>query len=93
MNYAVVWGPVALQQLAAIWLAAADRNAVTRASNAIDLLLAASPHTIGIPLFDTVSEYSHPPLGVEFEVVDADLRVFVLAVWNTATGRPTTTGN
>lgn len=31
MRYTVVWIPAALRQLAAAWLAAADRNAVTAA--------------------------------------------------------------
>ena len=93
MNFQVVWLPGALQELAAIWMAAANRNAVTTASNAIDLQLAASPHTTGTLVFDTVYEYSHGSLGVEFEVIDADCRVFVLTVWDTASGRPTASGN
>ena len=93
MNYQIIWMPRALQELAAIWLATANRNAVTAASNAIDLELAARPHTTGRLLFDTVYEYDLPPLGVEFEVIDADRQVLVLTCWSTATGRPTVTGN
>jgi hypothetical protein len=74
-------------------LAATNRNAVTAASNAIDLVLAASPHTPGVVVFDTVYEYTRPPLGVDYEVIDADRRVFVLDCWDTATGRPPPTGN
>jgi hypothetical protein len=48
---------------------------------------------VGRVAFDTVREYSYPPLAVEFEVIHADMRVWVLAVWDTATGRPATTGN
>jgi hypothetical protein len=44
-------------------------------------------------VFDTVSEYIQPPLGVEFEVIDADKTVFVLTCWDIATGRPAVTGN
>jgi hypothetical protein len=93
VNFQVVWIPDALQDLAAIWMAASNRNAVTRAAQAIDLALAASPHTIGKLVFDTVYEYNHPPLGVEFEVIDDDMRVFVLAVWDTNLGRPAPAGN
>jgi plasmid stabilization system protein ParE len=93
VNYSVAWSVIAQQQLAAIWLVAPDRNAVTRASHAIDLALAASPHAIGTLLFDTVYEFSLPPLAVEFEVIDDDMRVLVLAVWDTAAGRPTVGGN
>jgi hypothetical protein len=40
-----------------------------------------------------VYEYPRSPRGVEFEVIDADRRVFVLTAWDTATGRPAATGN
>ena len=93
MNYQVEWSDLAEQLLAAIWLAAPDRNAITTATNAIDRALASSPNTVGVPGFDTVREHQHPPLGVEFEVVDADRRVFVLTCWDTSSGRPTPTGN
>ena len=93
MNFAVVWMPDAQNELATIWLAATDRNAVTRASHTIDLLLGTAPHTVGTVLFDTLREYMEPPLGVEFEVIDADRRVFVLTCWDTSSGRPTPTGN
>ena len=93
MTFQVDWVPAALQSLAAIWAAATDRNAVTAASHAIDQTLAVDPDTVGRPVFDSVREYHHPPLGVEFEVIHADMRVWVLAVWETATGRPATTGN
>ncbi len=93
MTYTVVWLPVAQQVLAEIWLAATDRNAVTRASNHIDQLLRVSPHTLGILQFDTVREYSHQPIGIEFEVDDGNMIVSVLTAWDVATGRPAITGN
>jgi hypothetical protein len=89
----VDWRPDALQDLAAIWLGAIDRNAITAAVHVIDQTLAVDPDTVGRAVFDTVREYHYPPLGVEFEVIHADMRVWVLAVWETATGRPTATGN
>ncbi len=36
MRYTVIWTPVALDSLAAIWIQAEDRNAVAAASNEID---------------------------------------------------------
>lgn len=93
MTYAVEWTPLALRLLAALWLAATDRNAVTAAVAAIDRVLARSPTTTGGVVFDTVREYAHPPLAVEFEVIDADRRVIVLSVWDTAYGRPAPVGN
>jgi hypothetical protein len=93
MTYTVIWTPTALQMLAAVWLAATNRNAVNNAANTIDLVLAAAPKTTGVVEFDTVREHSIPPLGFEFEVEDAARQVFVLTVWDTATGRPNPTGN
>jgi len=40
-----------------------------------------------------VYEYTHLPHTVEFEVIDDDRRVCVLAVWVTALGRPNPRGN
>lgn len=93
VNFTVVWMQGAQQDLASIWMAAIDRNAVTRASHQIDLALAVSPNTVGVPVFATVREYLCAPLGVEFEVIDADMRVFVLSVWDINVGRPSVTGN
>jgi hypothetical protein len=93
VNFMVEWRPDAQQDLAAIWLAAPDRNAITAAAHAIDQTLAVDPDTVGRAVFDTVRQYNHPPLAVEFEVIHADMRVWVLTVWDTATGRPAVTGN
>lgn len=93
MNYAIWWSDLAENALIEIWLLSPDRNAVTRANDEIERILAAAPHTTGVPVFDTVREYTHPPLGVEFEVIDADRRVFILTVWDTNLGRSTATGN
>jgi hypothetical protein len=79
--------------LTTIWLAAANRTAVTTAVHAIDQTLAVEADTVGRVVFDTVREYTYPPLGVEFEVILADARVWVLLVWDLAAGRPTSTGN
>jgi hypothetical protein len=93
VNYSVAWSDLALDALAAIWLAATNRNAVTQTAHEIELEIAANPNATGTIVFDTVREYTRPPLGVEFEVVDADRRVFVLSVWDAALGRPATAGN
>jgi hypothetical protein len=88
MRFRVSWTPLAEQDLAAVWLNADDRNAVTRAATAIDQLLADDPETRGEPLFDTVRTVCLDPLGVHFEVVDADLIVYVLTAWDTTKGTP-----
>ena len=84
--------PPAEQRLAAVWLAAPDRNAVTEASNEIDLVLEMFPNAVGECLFDNVREYTQPPLTVEYEVNDLDHYIYVLNVWNTAEGRPNVMG-
>ena len=43
MNYSVVWKPSAKDELADIWLGAVDRNAVTQAAHAIDVVLRLDP--------------------------------------------------
>ena len=93
MNFQVDWMPQAVTQLADLWLAATDRNAVTAAAHVVDQTLAVDADAVGRAVFDTVREYAYPPLGVEFEVIVADARVWVLTVWNSATGRPTASGN
>jgi hypothetical protein len=93
MIFTVVWTPEAEQHLAAIWIAAADRNAVTRASNAIDFALSVDTNSVGFLVFDSVREYTHAPLAVEFEVIEDDRQAVILTVWDTTQGRPIPTGN
>ena len=42
-RFTVLWRQTAIDQLAEIWLAASDRDQVTRAVNAIDSLLSTDP--------------------------------------------------
>ena len=82
MNFTVSWTPAAQDELAAIWLASRNRNAITKAAARIDTLLRTRPETHGALLFDTVRELIVAPLGIQFEVVEDDLVVFVLAAWD-----------
>ncbi|MGE3808918.1 MAG: hypothetical protein AB7K24_30000 [Gemmataceae bacterium] len=84
MRFTVAWTDAAAQELAALWMAAVDRNSLTRAANVIDQLLAQNPSTLGNQSFDTVRTLVIPPIGVDFEVVVDDLRVWVLSVWETS---------
>jgi hypothetical protein len=88
MKYTVHWTPSAEQELADIWMNAADRAAVTSASHTIDRLLAWNPDKRGAARFDTVRTLTVPPLGVDFEVVDQDLIVWVLSAWDTTKAPP-----
>lgn len=81
MSFTVIWTPAAEQELAAIWLSAPDRSAVTAAANAIDWLLRRDPEAIGDQRFDTVRSLGVPPLGADYEVLLQDRLVYVLSVW------------
>lgn len=85
MRYTVIWTDPAEQDLAAVWMAALDRNAVTSAANIVDQLLAEDPETRGEVRFDTVRSFVLVPLGVDFEVVEQDRIVYVLSVWHATT--------
>ena len=93
MNFQVVWTPDAEEQLADVWLDASDRNSLTEAAHRIELALRENPVDIGDELFGTVRTVAYGPLGVDFEVIVDDVRVIVLAAWDTALGRPSPTGN
>jgi hypothetical protein len=93
MTYTVVWMPAAQQQLAALWLAARNQTAVTRASDRIDRLLVVDPETEGDVRFDSVYSLIVWPLGVEFEIQPDDRLVHVLSVWDALAGEPDPTGN
>ena len=82
MIYTVTWSQRALAKLAQIWLDASDRNAVTAASYEIDNILRDDPDLVGRPRYDTVRGFSYPPLGVEFEVIEADRTVIEINVWH-----------
>jgi hypothetical protein len=84
MKYQVRWDPVAEAELAAIWLAAADRHAVTRATKWFDDQLARSPLGLGESRASSVHRLAYfAPLGIEFEVIEDDKRVIVQAVFGT----------
>lgn len=83
MRFTVVWTPAAEQDLAAMWINAGDRNAVSLAANGIERLLRHNPNAVGETYFDTVRTVAIPPLGVDYEVSDEDRLVYVLSVWKT----------
>ncbi len=81
VNYTVLWVPAAEQALAAIWLSASRRNAVTRAAHAIDQELRTDPQSKGESRPGGRRVFISIPLGVSFEVVPQDMIVRVLHVW------------
>ncbi len=81
MTYTVHWLPNAEQELAAIWTAAPDRDAVTQAAFSIDQRLEANAPDEGESRSDAVRVLLVAPLGVIFGVVDGTSLVLVAHVW------------
>jgi hypothetical protein len=77
----VQWLPNAEQELAAIWMAAPDRDAVTRAAFSIDQRLQANAPDEGESRSDGVRVLLVAPLGVLFGVVEQTSLVLVAHVW------------
>jgi hypothetical protein len=81
MSYTVVWTPDAEAELAAVWMAATDRTAVTAAAHLLEQDLRRSPLTAGESRRSSVERIVYlPPLGLSFVVVVDDRKVFVTAV-------------
>lgn len=82
MKYTVVMRKTALNQLASIWIRAADQQAVADASNRIERELANDAHTKGTPggIFHT---YRDDPLEYLFQVDPGDCMVRVFRVRRT----------
>jgi hypothetical protein len=79
MRYTVIWRANAQADLARIWIAAADRQAVQRAADAIDRLLATSSFARGNDL-PGLWDFTLWPLNVSFEVIPGDRKVIVYEV-------------
>ena len=84
MKYVVHWDARAEADLAAVWIAAADRAAVVRAATWFDNHLEYSPLQLGESRTSSVHRLAYySPLGIEFEVIEDDKRVVVQAVFAT----------
>lgn len=81
MKYSVLWAPDAENDLAAIWLSAADRAAVRAAGDQIDALLKTDAHLRGESRQDRVRILVVRPLAVEIEVNPDDRTARVVTVW------------
>jgi hypothetical protein len=80
--YAVVWGDVFEQQLAAVWLAAPDRREVSRAAAFIETQLERRPLEVGESRSSSIERVLfEPPLGMEYQVIEDDKKVIVQGVW------------
>jgi hypothetical protein len=83
MNYAMDWAEDALDELAAVWTAAADRTAVTRAAHRLEQALARHPFAVGRPRNASVNRTATEfPLGIDYEIIEDDKKVRILRVWS-----------
>jgi hypothetical protein len=80
MKFTVVWHPSAVDQLIALWLEAADRQAVTAAADEIDPALREDPILRGETLVATFRILVIEPLQVVYRVRDADRTVQILSL-------------
>jgi len=67
-RYTVAWVQDAQNQLAEIWIAATDRQAVTDAANEIDRELGGDAASKGVPVSDGLRGLEVAPLRVLFSV-------------------------
>jgi plasmid stabilization system protein ParE len=82
MTYRLIWTPAAENDLAAVWLAAADRPAVNRAADELDRVLARTPLGVGVARRSSVHRVAFfEGVGVEYEVIEDDKKVLVQAVF------------
>ena len=80
MNFTVVWDDDAEATLAAIWLAAPDRAAVTRAVDVLERKLQTDPANTGESRPNGRRVAFEAPIGIRFKAVGGGV-VRVINVW------------
>lgn len=81
MNYTVLWLPDAENELAAVWMASADRDAVTTASAELDRRLTDDPENEGESRGGDRRITFEKPLAIDFDVYPDRKLVQVVRVW------------
>lgn len=81
MIYEVIWYSSAEQELAGLWLEAADRDAFARLVDELEVRLARGPTEVGEPRGGTARIYLEADLAVAFGVDTANRRVEVRKIW------------
>lgn len=79
--FEVEWTATAANELAAVWIRATDKNAVTEASFAIDQTLTVDPTEVGESRTNEERITFVAPLGIRFHVDVGNQQVTVLACW------------
>ncbi|MBW3596607.1 MAG: hypothetical protein KY475_04960 [Planctomycetes bacterium] len=81
MKFTVLWTEEAEDELAEIWIAAADRTAITVAANQIDATLRNDATQQGESREGDEHILLAPPLGVLFKALAEDRIAYVFTVW------------
>lgn len=84
MKYTVVWIESAEAELARIWTASANREAVRAAADEIDASLRIRPRDVGESRADEFRVLLIAPIAVNYSVNDEDAMVVVAEVWQTS---------
>lgn len=79
-RYTVVWHDDALNLLAEVWIASAERGSITEAAQIVDIELSYDPKTKGIDVEGDLRELVVPSLRVLFSVSESDRLVRVVHV-------------
>lgn len=87
VRYQILWKRSAEDQLADIWLAAEDRELITRTAAAIDEHLEKSGPAAGESRPDGKRILIMAPLGIKFQVYPNDAIIRVADVWRFRTVR------
>jgi hypothetical protein len=82
VRFTVTYLPSPEQDLASIWVNAADRQAIADAANAIDALLADDPLGVGESRTGITRILIVEPLAVLYDVIVDDRRVSVWQIWH-----------
>jgi hypothetical protein len=83
MRFTLLWRPSADATLIDLWISNSDRDMIGRAADEIDSLLTTSPLDVGESRTGSTRILIVPPLGVFYDVNEADRRVTVWSVWLT----------
>jgi hypothetical protein len=81
MSYTVVWKSRPKDRLAELWMAAADRSAITSAADDIDARLRIAPLSEGESREGAFRVLLVAPLGVKYRVFEQDRVVAIVREW------------
>jgi hypothetical protein len=81
VSYQVVWQQDAEDDLTTIWNDAPDRGYVAAVADEIERLLKRDAASLGESREENFRVFLFEPLGVEFQVFEAERRALVVRVW------------